>query len=614
MRRFVVPLAFVASCSPVAGAPPSNAPVNACGDDDSACALYQQEPAPRCDARIHVCQVVIDKEKFEYTLAVTLPDSSTFRGLTYVIKSADFPKNITTNGLRLPLPGRVRGRYIVSPAMQQQVGRYLHNPAPEPPPGVPPTSPPNTVLPTRATLRLIRDGLDADALGLPAMPVFAASTDARPPEFAEGTDLFGPGKTLAWTYDAIVAPGTYERIVFPQPPLDDAYPPLLETITVTPGSDTPQNLRQPIYGNQPVPGTPGVPLDVPQEVRTTHFTRTGGSLDGFHAWLRDATSHRRVSSIAPLSGNSKQVTLNTFGRGNSLDGLQLVLEPDPRLGLPTLIDNLLTGALKDTTDYPDLPPRVKVTVRLRTDEGLVPGDVFIASELLTTQDKNAPEREYLHYSVAGEARSGIFTTTLPQGKYTIYATPVGDGRLGQSALPGASIGDGGATEVEVPFPFLRRVRGRCVLTDGRPVADAEVIARPAVTLREPNAVLPVAAWPRPVTTRTNESGTFILALDYGDYDIVVKPVATTNLPWVVRANTPVPPPKPDEPDQDLGDVLIPAPVRQSFILADPNGFAVVSADVRVFRKMKYAPGLVEMGRSLTDASGRVELFLSPYDP
>jgi hypothetical protein len=600
VRRLVVPLAFVASCGPVAGAPPSNAPVNLCGEDDSACALYQQQPAPRCDVRVHVCQVVVDKEKFDYTLAVTLPDSSTFRGLTYVIKSADFPKNITTNGLRLPLPARVRGRYIVSPDFQKVVGRNLHNTE-------------NTTLPTTTSLRLIRDGLDAEALGLPVTTLFASNTDAKPPELQEDKNL-GPGGALPLTYSAIVAPGTYERIVAPLAPFDDAYPPIVGMVTVAGGADTSSEVTFPIYGNPDSPGCRGcIPRD-PWEPRTSTFRRTGGSLDGFHAWLRDATSHRRVSSIASLSGNSKQVTLNTFGRGNSLDGLQLVLEPDPREGLPTLIDNLLTGALKDTTDYPDLPPRVKVTVRLRTDEGLVPGDVFIASELLTTQDKNAPERAYLHYSVAGEARSGVFTTTLPQGTYTIYATPVGDGRLGQAALPTVSIGDGGATEVEVPFPFLRRVRGRCLLTDGRPVADAEIVAKPSVTLREPNAALPVAAWPRPVTTRTNDSGTFILALDYGDYDIVVKPQATTHLPWVVRANTPVPPPKPDEPDQDLGDVLIPAPVRQSFVLADPNGFAVVSADVRVFRKMKYAPGLVEMGRSLTDASGRVELFLSPYDP
>jgi hypothetical protein len=592
VRARVVVLSAIAACGPVDGAPPSDVPVNECGDSNPC--RYNQQPSARCNAATRTCEVIYDRTKYEYTLTVTLPSSSTFAGLTYVVRSTDFPADVGHQGYQLARPGRVRGRYLVSPAGANDIGRNLFNT------GV------NTSLPVNATFHSLRDGAYAETLGLPLSTLFAPNT-AQPPDglptAPDGGVLdnnAGPGGVTPLTYDTHLPPGTYERTLSPLAPFEDSFPPVTRQIVVPAGSDTTDDVSGPVYGQQDAPA-----LDSPW--RTT-FLHEGGTIDGFRAWFRDAVTLQRVSSLGLLRSGQEAVLL-TIGHNDSLEGMNLVLDPPAGSGMPYIVDSLV-GGLKNPYTYPALPRPVRLTGRLLNSDGPIAGRVFIQSMKLDTLNPSAPEKEYLHYETSFDAPAGSYDVTLPAGAYNIYATPTGDGRLGQTTIESQSVAE---FDGDISFPPLRRVRGRCVLTDGRTLIGAEVVARPALSLLGPTSKVRVEAWPRSVTTRTNDTGTFILALDYGNYDIYVRPVLGTHLPWFVLTNTVVAPPNDNE-EFVLGDTVVPAPIHQSFLLKDPNGANIANASVRAFRKRRDGPELVEMGRALTDTQGQMDLFLSPYDP
>src|SRR5262249_8712232 len=145
-------------------------------------------------------------------------------------------------------PAFIQGRYIVSPQMQVDVGRNLHNPGEGDAGGPPPTT-----IPSRVALRFVRDGVDADSLGLPVTPLFGSSTDGPPVglDFGDAGDRnWGRGGVGSWTYGAFAARGIYEKVVIPQAPFDAAYPPIVtRNLQIGAGTDTSAEVSGPLYGN-----------------------------------------------------------------------------------------------------------------------------------------------------------------------------------------------------------------------------------------------------------------------------------------------------------------------------------------------------------------------------
>lgn len=619
LRRASLALLAVVCCGPVQGAPASPAPVNTC--TASACENYDQTPNAVCEARSNTCEVrATAAQSYEYTLVVTLPDSSTFRGLTYAIPSSDFPKTILSNGLRLPLPASMRGRYLASPKMQEDVGRYLYE------------SGKNVVVPSRTIFYRrwpTQSGEeDARSVGLPLDVVFPIGVITAP----AGPDggLNGPGGTASWSFEAQMTtstaqasqPATYELVTSPEPPFDDAYPPAVRTVRVLPGGDATLD-PEPVYGN-----SGGNSLGV--YTKTVSFQREDGRLDGFRAWFADSKTGRRLSNVVTLSGESAKARLHMLGRtaGAELEGLRLVVQPpvtyeiDPDTGekreappaLPTF-DDQIVGEILDPTYYPNFTI-VTLNGRLRGPRGLTEGIVYFDAQRKSIEacPSSKPDCPAAQSAIALRLRTwtrtsgGAFSIKLPRGVYDVYATPLDEPGLGRLKRTLSLTQPAPTPEVfvELTFPQLRRLQGRCVLTDGRLLADAEVEARPAVKLLGDK--IPEEAWPRPAWTRTNTDGNFILALDAGVYDIVVRPAPGTRLPWLVHPNTEVP-------EQvsvtTLDDLRVPAPLRQSFVVRDPDGFGVASATVRAFANVVGSKLYVETGRALTDNLGRFELYLGP---
>jgi hypothetical protein len=595
------------------------APVNTC--TAGPCDAYDQAPQKAvCEATSNACEVRASAaQTYEYVLVVTVPPGSTFSGLTYAIRSTEFPKTILTNGLRLPSPAPMRGRYLASQQLQALVGRFLYE------------STSNVVVPSRTVAYRKFPGPsgdeDASALGLPLDLVFASGV-TTPAVVDAGFN--GPGGTPAWSYEALLTtttaqaakPAAYELVTTPEPPFDDAYPPVVRPIGVLPGADATLD-PEPVYGNVG-------PNTLSFYSTKANFRRENGRLDGFHAWFSDGKTGRRLSNVVALSGELSETRLAMFGRtpDAELEGLRLVIQPpevfdfDPETGVkvprpPTLptYEDAIVGVIADPTYYPNFPNQVSLTGSLRGRDGPTEGVVFFESRAKGIETKPCPPEEpdcadsqaaiALRLRTWVRTSGGAFSIRLPRGTYDVHATPA-EGGLAKLKRELALTSPAPPDIVELAFAPLKRLRGRCLLTDGRFLGDAEVEARPAMKLLE-SKVLP-AEWPRPARTRTNANGDFILALDPGLYDIVVRPAEGTRLPWLVHPNTTV---GDAEDVTTIDDLKVPAPFRQAYVVRDANGFGVVSATVRAFANIVGSKMYVETGRALTDASGRFELYLAP---
>jgi len=155
------------------------------------------------------------------------------------------------------------------------------------------------------------------------------------------------------------------------------------------------------------------------------------------------------------------------------------------------------------------------------------------------------------------------------------------------------------------------VRGRAVLSDKRPLLEADIVATPQ------NPTDASVAKPRPGQTKTGTDGRFSLELDQGPYALTVIPREGSGFPRVVTR--PVIPPS----ETDLPDIVVPAPSPLSFTIRNPiNGIegVVPGALVRIFAIpgvdkladiQATSPDPVEIGNGTTDANGLVEILLAP---
>jgi hypothetical protein len=141
------------------------------------------------------------------------------------------------------------------------------------------------------------------------------------------------------------------------------------------------------------------------------------------------------------------------------------------------------------------------------------------------------------------------------------------------------------------------------LSDGRPLAQAAVVANPSLDLDASGVV------PRPEQARTADDGGFQMELDQGRYNIRVDPQVHTGFPRLVTMH------QIEGDAQDLGTLKVPLPVRLSFTVKGPDPYfapvnPVVGAIVRIFAVPEAGSHAVEIGMAMTNSDGLCEIPLA----
>jgi hypothetical protein len=442
----------------------------------------------------------------------------------------------------------------------------------------------------------------------------------------------GSGNPPQVKYGVILPPGKYARVLFPEPPFDEFFPPAFFGSTTADGIPA-QLITQSQFSDGFLLGGGTTPLDDDNGgSRTAVVTREGG-LDGFRVWLADEATERRISVVKTLTGKTQTVRLDTTGEnpagkvglGDNVEAI--VAPPDSYTAVPRYVSSLQGGQGLRHLVYPSIPAPVAVSgvVAEPSEEG---GTTLLGYPAALTFDSSggigltalggdgstckAGPCPLLQYSTSvATDDSGRFATVLPPGAYRVTIEPAeGTGFAKTSQIVNVAVETTTFTLQPPPRPL---VTGRVVLTDDRPLSEAEIIAYP----QDPaTSDLPK---PRPGRTQSLENGQYSMELDPGPYVITVVPKAGTGFPSVVRQSV--------IPLQatDLPDLRVPAPTRLSFQLVDSAvvGNPIVRAIVRILALPAPAPTPeggalaalqavkpIEIGSAMTDPDGQVEILLA----
>jgi hypothetical protein len=576
-RWIVFSIALMASCTPIEPRPVSVAPVNACP-----CEQFTGETrVPRCVSGR--CEIITPGGRPEYPfyVVVHVPQTSTTTnaGQTHVFfadTSGEPAFKATTTGTatsRCAPPGclalagvtNTTGEYLLGPSVSEALGFPLRRPA---------------SIPVRAVHQPL--GNDQQS-AFPALPLEPFITDSVR---QDGT------ATLARALPF----GRYRRTFSPLAPYDEIFPPVSDEIEI-PGRGPDQTI---LTVTPPASGSVDHQVDdLDGDSRQAVIKRTEG-LDGWRAWLADRLTNERISVIRTLSGTESTVTLYTARGAFGADVDAVVAPPAGWLGVPQLVSIVPGGAGLKNLVYPTIPPPASVVgvVGVPADGDGVLG--FAARVTFTLPESPT----LLRYSaVVDTDEFGRFATILPHGNYVATIEPAegtGFGKTEQNAVV-----DRARTALLLSPPRRTQVRGRAVLTDGRPLSEATVIVTPQQRSTG-NAVIP-----RPGRTTTDADGRFSIELDQGAHVFSIVPVEGTGFPRVVVLHD-----VPASPTE-LPDIRVPAPSRLSFTLRGSGEVVPVrQALVRVFAVPANSSGTiapiapVEVGSAMSDGEGKVEILLA----
>jgi hypothetical protein len=576
----------VVACDPVEGTSRSRAPANVC--PDHACELY---PAGRTQAKCSAggrCESGGFPETF--VLAVNVPSTSFFSpGQTFLVSSNDLlhakppfpPSCAPPKCLALSSLGEANGAYFVKQVTDgfgDQTARAVGLLVPD-----------GTSIPVRVQFLPLVPDADAEAtdVGLPGGPLFGASR------------LF---QNNALRYEAAIASGRYTRLAYPEPPYDAFYPPVTSTVTIPRGTLTDEVTISATSLDDSTGAT-----------RLAKVSRSQG-LDGFRIWILDTATRRRVSVARPLHGTTAETTLHTIGQsveGSTAlrEGLSVVVvPPSDWLAVPRLESELINGSGLQGLVYPDVPPPTSVAgvVVENTDSGLqgIPSRVTLSSTAITVTGGATNTLLRYETSVSTDA-AGRFTTVMPPGVYDALVEPAEGTGFSKAKL---NVEVGAAPLLLAP-PRRSAAIGRAMLSDGRPLGRATVLATPAPVQSGSGVV------PRGGRATTADDGTFRLELDLGSYAISVVPEEGTGFARTVAVRNVA-----ASPQEVLGDLVVPPPAVLSFTLkslSSDTGFSlpIAGALVRVFGPPTDAPtaspaSFVEIGRGTADGSGKCEILLA----
>ncbi len=588
----LVALGVGIACSPIVAQPLSGAPLNAGCPEQRACDLYAVADAGAPGAGLAVTKAQCNEGRcelgrpdYDFWAVISVPDTSFYApGRTFVLTSKDLGAQPGTSApglsckpplcVQLPELVSAEGKYRVTAAVATSVGYPLAE---------------GTSLPVRVSFVPLVEGSPDEAvtLGLPADAFLTSSRVIRKSK----------GKDQEVSYLDTVSVGQYLRIAYPQPPYDAWFPPAISRLSV---SDA--------FLDDFVLGGPKTPLDDDTgDLRRTTVSRVEG-LDGWRVWLIDSLTERRISSIHTLSGTKMDVRLDTFGQSQpgsrvlKEDVEVIVAPPDSWLGVPRLQSRIINGAGFETLVVPRLPAPATISGVVAVGEGValtgIPSRLLFTSTRLRRADET-PDPLLRFSTAVSTDDTGYFSTVLPPGFYDVTIEPAE--KTGFSKVKDTL--DTSDQLAKTYRPPLRTVAtGRAMLTDGRPLAEAEILAIPS-----DRPVVGTAVRPRPARARTGADGAFRFEADQGQYDLIVEPQSGTGFPRVVQLRSLA------SGTADLGEILVGPPTRLTFTLRDPslNGNPIVRAMVRIFA---LAPGrgppAVEIGRAATDEAGKCEILLA----
>jgi hypothetical protein len=601
----------VPSCEPIEPRPLVDPPTNVCP-----CDLYEPgtNTAARCTtssastgAPTRRCEILTagGRPDYPFWIVVHVPDSSFFApGSTFVLYSDEQgnpafkePDPGTTRLCRPPLCLSlgglvdVRGAYLVKSEVSNDLGYRLND---------------GVSIPVRVAYEPLGN---EQAESFPRLPLDRLFTSSRLVQGASRSFRAAPA-------------GKYLRVFYPEPPFDEFFPPRADELETT--GDI--HFDEIIFGFS----VNDIKVDdLGGATRRAKVTREAG-LDGWRVWLAERKSQRRISVIRRLSGTEATVDLYTsIDKGlDEVDTEAIVAPPESWTAVPRYATLLIGGAGLQSLNYPAIPPPVPVegVVAEPTKSPTDPLFGYAARVTFESESRRgeslATEKEplsLLRYSttVSTDER-GRFATVLPPGTYIATIEPAEGTRY--ATYREIFTVDRTLTTRTFQPPLQTKVRGRAVLTDGRPLSDAEVIAIPNTSpdlQPAPGESILLTKLPHPARTRTGRDGTFALEMDPGPYFLSVIPKAGTGFPRVVV--------RPEIPsgEAELPEIRVPAPIRLAFTLRDPSPFEIpiTNAVVRVFAKPRIPGGgqsevprafdePVEIGRSMTDSSGNVEILLA----
>jgi hypothetical protein len=607
LKRALAMAIVAAACGPVAGDPPSDVPLNAC--PANACDAYKpfQAGGASAQCKAGICQV---SAKLDFTLVVSLPESSYYApGTSFVLPAAhlfDHPSATCPAGQCSQLPGLaiLEGGYQIDPDVQnKQVHYYVGDGA---------------FLPVSVTYRLLAGTplVDATSLNIPI--------DASGSSTISIVGVSGPLGGPAVGYRAILPPGTYERTVAPTPPFDGVFPPDVSVVDVQPGIAGFDRDELSSVDQLTAPSGP------PQ---VTLRRDDGATLDAWTVRTRDTRSLRRLSNAIVLGPSSLTqpspakyaVQLNMHHhQSDALSGIELVLDPPAgTAATPSLLFGFLADLL-NVPSYPNLPAPATVRgfVASTISNAPVAADIeLIATKIYVSagsnQNTNLAYTAHASADLTPDGSAARYSLVLPRGEYQVVVTPR-DSAYAKRVLPQPFIVDAINDPQDgknLAVTRKRLVKGSALVSDGRPLAHAQVVATAAASSFSPippNAMTtatPIAPSlaPRAAQATVDATGAFQLELDPGSYDITIRPVQGSKLPWVVSPSRVI-----ADADVTLDPLFVPAPVSAGLTLLDPSSppNPVVGAIVRAFAMPTGGTAFVEIGRAMTDAKGRYEMFLA----
>jgi hypothetical protein len=475
-----------------------------------------------------------------------------------------------------------------------------------------------TVLPVQATYRTFwGSGYQyATTLGLPLEPVQA---NVFYNDFA-GPGSFGPGGGPSVVFETYLQAGLqYELTAQPDPPLSATCPPEITQLSPSAGRATFAGTAVSEFDlttDEPELG-PVIPqFDISREA----------GLDGWTAYLRDATTHNVVSNVAPLSGTlASNVVLatNRFAsnqhRTDALTNAELVVAPPAGALIP---NGVFAPAgvppaqeLPAAETYPALPATVTVTGTVTTATGgpVLADLTFQATAIVAAGTENTENFEYVgRATTSPDPHTGAttYTVVLPPGQYSEVLRPSdlsGAVTLRSLDVPAQA---GPLSAPQITLGALQSVSGKAVVAESRPLSGATVDVIPTQCAAPTTAALPVATsssvlcMPRATQTTTAVDGSFLLNLDPGEYLLRVRPAAGTRLPWVMQ------PLSVGAAAVTVPTVYVPAPVSVGLQLVDPNGYPIVRSVVSVY-SLPAQGAAVELGNAVTDTNGHYDMYISP---
>lgn len=628
-----------AACGPVQQAPVSQ-PFNTCPEHscDSyaqpaglaatcACVEYTSATSSTCEGTMTCAANAQPPTNF--FVRVDVPSGSAYAAgttsvildpLTAVETSDQCPyQNPNHYCLDLPPLAVIHGSLLIPYGTTQAVGFNLGNGE-----GSTTTLPVTVAVTPLLKLPATTATIAASAAGVLVQPPIVSqisSTDSF--EYPPMQPWVGPYGANGVGYFAPSGPGNYDITLLPVAPFDAYFPPAsLGAVNVAANS---------FYD------TTALAVDPPSS-RATHV-RSVAALDGLVAYLRNARGDR-ISTRVPLHGQDAvtgipvqlETMLSPTGQQTVISGDFFVIAPaddtNPA-GRATFTNTALsitTGGLGTEQTYPQLPTPVSVSGQVFAT-GTIPtaADVVLTSTGIDRVDQTAPDNTSLSYSASFTTDAcGNYTVTLPPGTYSALVTPhLGGQTCGQTSTlapaqtvttldvatsPAVQNGKSLALEDAIPLS------GTCRVADGRALGGATVVLTPSTSLVANPGTVPA---PRTFTVPTGVAGDFSVDVDPGVYDVSVQPAAGSNLPWLVTTRQTV-----TAPGFVLADQIIPAPVRWTYTVYQPNSSHQVIANALVTAYAvptsaadAGAPGTgtgaaVPVAQGTTDLTGTVHLLFA----